>query len=69
MTVTSNNSEQLKPSSTTINHLVQFCNAYDNIKLAQATTVATHKFTHQKYKKNPGPSPTSCEYCAGPTHK
>ena len=61
--------QQLCTAQIFLNHLVEFCNAYDNGKLSQATTVAALKSTHQKDKTNLRPSPTTCEYCAGPTHE
>ena len=48
-------------STKDINHLIKFCHAYYNKKLAQAPTVAAPNSTHQRDKKNPGPSPTICK--------
>ena len=52
-----------------INHLVEFCNAYENVQLGQPTIVGAIKFTHQKDKRNFGPSHTTRGYCAGLAHE
>ena len=43
------------------NHLVEFCNAHENGKLSQATIAGAPESTHQKNKRNLGPSPPARE--------